>query len=681
MNLRNRSLLTLGLTFFIFFIIIAAASLSVTLSGLDRIEYQDMSEAVSQVQSSLTGETQSLLSTAQDWAWWDDMASFARNHNAEFIDRNANPANLATVKVHLFIIYDRNGTVLHSQLLSPEFKNNASAPDDLLHIIQTYPELITHRAEDPGTAGLLNFPEGPMVIASAPILLSDKSGPASGTIVMGRYLDYGPLQRIAAVTGYDIALIWPNVPEQDLNEFGSITRRLEREPLVLVANNESRVTGFSTVEDLAGERLLISVSMGRELYKTGLANITTYLGLLALWAILTGVIVAIVIDRTVLQRMDLLANRMKTLAADPEDNPVPVLSGNDELAALEQTILHSRAELITRERQIRAFINAMPDPAALYSRDGTILFANPALALYLNKRPDELIGTAIYDHLPAEEMQKYRMMANEAIRKKTMVQSEADGLGKTLLVSHYPVMDAGGNVVQIGLLTFDISERKRLENALQKVSKKISLLNTVIFTDIQNKIFVQLGYQELLKQMAEDPKLKGYLEKEEAAVKEIAASLQFARQYNDMGANPPCWQNVHAVLLFALSHLDIGSLDRDFRLDGLSVYADSMLEGVFFNLIENIVLHGKDATIIRVWYEVTEDGMVIILEDDGPGIPADSKERIFSKGSGTSGSVGLFLSREILSITGITITETGEPGNGARFELRVPKGSYRIEGK
>jgi hypothetical protein len=41
----------------------------------------------------------------------------------------------------------------------------------------------------------------------------------------------------------------------------------------------------------------------------------------------------------------------------------------------------------------------------------------------------------------------------------------------------------------------------------------------------------------------------------------------------------------------------------------------------------------------------------------------------------------LFLSREILAITVITITENnGEPGKGARFEIAVPKGAYRFTG-
>ena len=54
------------------------------------------------------------------------------------------------------------------------------------------------------------------------------------------------------------------------------------------------------------------------------------------------------------------------------------------------------------------------------------------------------------------------------------------------------------------------------------------------------------------------------------------------------------------------------------------------------------------------------------------------RRRIFERGFGKNTGLGLFLVREILAITGITIRETGTAGTGARFEITVPRGRYRV---
>lgn len=59
-------------------------------------------------------------------------------------------------------------------------------------------------------------------------------------------------------------------------------------------------------------------------------------------------------------------------------------------------------------------------------------------------------------------------------------------------------------------------------------------------------------------------------------------------------------------------------------------------------------------------------------------MPEAEKERIFEKGFGKHTGLGLFLSREILAITGLSIKERGAYGNGARFEIVVPKGKFRF---
>ena len=98
-------------------------------------------------------------------------------------------------------------------------------------------------------------------------------------------------------------------------------------------------------------------------------------------------------------------------------------------------------------------------------------------------------------------------------------------------------------------------------------------------------------------------------------------------------------------------------------------------------LFENSVKHGDHVTRIRVWHSVTPEGATIVFEDDGVGIPQEKKAQIFLRSDGTRASRGsLIFVREILDITGITITETGEPGKGARFEMMVPKGAWRSIG-
>jgi hypothetical protein len=57
--------------------------------------------------------------------------------------------------------------------------------------------------------------------------------------------------------------------------------------------------------------------------------------------------------------------------------------------------------------------------------------------------------------------------------------------------------------------------------------------------------------------------------------------------------------------------------------------------------------------------------------------PESEKEKIFECGYGKNSGLGLFLAREILAITNMTIRETGTPGTGVQFEIVVPREGYR----
>jgi PAS domain S-box-containing protein len=234
------------------------------------------------------------------------------------------------------------------------------------------------------------------------------------------------------------------------------------------------------------------------------------------------------------------------------------------------------------------------------------------------------------------------------------------------------------NGTMVLTLCRDISERRRINIALQQARNKLNLLNAVTFQDIQTSAFSLSAYQELVKTVISEGKAKAYIEKQELFLKKMVETLDFAKNYQEMGIHPARWQNIRQVFLYAISHLDFLQIEQDIRLDNLEIFADPLLEKALFNIMENVLQHGVKATRVRLYYTEQPGGLLLIIEDNGIGIPVEEKNMIFDRGYGKGSGLGLFLVREVLSITGLTIKETGIMGMGTRFEIGIPKGAYRI---
>jgi signal transduction histidine kinase len=111
-----------------------------------------------------------------------------------------------------------------------------------------------------------------------------------------------------------------------------------------------------------------------------------------------------------------------------------------------------------------------------------------------------------------------------------------------------------------------------------------------------------------------------------------------------------------------------------------SVLADPLFDRVFHHLFDNALRHGETVTEITISLRETGSSGLLLVENNGAGIPAPDKDKIFERGYGKGTGWGLYLAREILAVTGMTITETGEPGKGVRFEITLPPGSFRLNG-
>jgi PAS domain S-box-containing protein len=343
-----------------------------------------------------------------------------------------------------------------------------------------------------------------------------------------------------------------------------------------------------------------------------------------------------------------------------------------------------RAEEALRESEekYRALVERAND-GIIVVQDGVVKFCNQKAADLWGGDQSEIAGRPFQDFIdPADasrirENYERRMAGEEVPRQYDALLRRKDGS------RFYGELNAGTFLFEgrsADLVLFrDISERKMAEDSLRNVNRKLNLLSSVTRHDILNQIMVVTGYLELARTCTSLEEMKQMMDHAGKAAVTMRRQLEFAREYQDIGVHTPVWQDLREVIARAVP----GSGSRVkilLDINPVRIYADPLLERVFSNLIENAIIHGEKVTTLRISARVTDGVLSILCEDDGIGIAAWEKEKIFAPGYGRNTGYGLFLVREILGITGATIREISKEGKGATFEITIPKDAFRIGG-
>lgn len=237
--------------------------------------------------------------------------------------------------------------------------------------------------------------------------------------------------------------------------------------------------------------------------------------------------------------------------------------------------------------------------------------------------------------------------------------------------------DDAGAPVRVAGMHMEITQEHEMLEALAEAKKKITLLSSVTRHDILNQVSIILMCDELVRgntsvSMTPEQATR-YWDMMNTAARTIEQVISFTRDYDTLGMEPPRWQSLGALVRNAEILMHGTGLPVTLSCGDLEVFADPLFEKVLYNLLENAVRHSREGSRVEIAFAgVDEEGAVITVSDDGAGVPADKKELIFDRGYGSNTGLGLFLCREMLAITGISITECGTPGEGAVFRLVFP---------
>ena len=230
---------------------------------------------------------------------------------------------------------------------------------------------------------------------------------------------------------------------------------------------------------------------------------------------------------------------------------------------------------------------------------------------------------------------------------------------------------------------WEADDKQTISELREKVAfleKKLEIVGSVTRHDVLNQLTAIIGYNELLGMTVGDPKNKSFLEKEKFALNKIRGQFQFAKDYQNIAVDPPRWQNIRSLVNRVSEDFDVKKVRIRADTGAVSVLADPLLDRVFYHLFDNALRNGE--TVTEIWLSLQQTGPsgFLLVENNGAGIPAAEKEKIFERGYDKGTGWGLFLAREILGVTGMTIAETGLPGKGVRFVITLPPGSFRPDG-
>lgn len=274
------------------------------------------------------------------------------------------------------------------------------------------------------------------------------------------------------------------------------------------------------------------------------------------------------------------------------------------------------------------------------------------------------VSAIFRDRVPVQEL------VSTVIRK--------DGRKVILETNGVPVMDETGQMIGFRGTNKDITEQRGAFDAIAETNKRLNLLSSITLNDVQNQIMIIK--EHILwarRESGRTASVKQRLARIEQTADKIQSYLNFIRDYQKKGKSSSSWLRLDQCLRDIVSGFDLKYIKFDLDVDRWEISSEAILSRVFYYLIENTIHHGQKVTAVCVRGQEQDGSLMLRYEDNGIGVPIDQKRAIFEVEQEDGAPGSLMLAKEILAMSGITIEEKGEPGQGALFEIKVPTGAYR----
>jgi diguanylate cyclase (GGDEF)-like protein/PAS domain S-box-containing protein len=497
MTLRRKLLLILGIIAITTIGLLYAGSWSVLRGGFARLEEQSLRRDVQRLLNALSYDSSELDRAASDWAHWDDTYRFIQDTNPEYQRSNLVDTTFTHLHLNLLLLIDANGRQVYTGGFDLETEQPAPVPASLQTYLSPNGTLLHHPTEDSRIRGIVLLPEGPLLVASRPILTSMGEGPARGTLIMGRYLDARETDKLAQLAQLSVSAypVTRAAMPSDVQEARSLLS--QQTPVLIRPLGPESIAAYALVEDIQGRpALIMRVDNPRHVYRQGLVSVYHFMA----WLLFTGLIFGGAIlwfsERLVLSRLAHLAKDVSQIGARGDIAGRVRLPGQDELSrlagiinAMLKALEEAQHELRASEERYRSVITATGEGILLQDSAGAIRTCNASAERILGIPANRMVGRETRElrwHAIREDgspLLEEMHPAMETLRtgkpRSSVVMGvyRPDGTLAWISMNSQPLFQPEGTIPYAVVTSFaDITAHKRAEEKLREREESYRLL-------------------------------------------------------------------------------------------------------------------------------------------------------------------------------------------------------------
>ena len=696
-------------------------SRALLMRSFTKLEANFASENIQRASSALTNEIDTLDRTTSEYGSWDQTYAFVHGRNPTYTASEFPSTTFLQLKINFVAIFDQHGTLLFSKSFDPERGGETFLPVGLKDHLKPGSKLVDLSSPDSRVSGILMLPDGPAIVDSRPILMSDSRGPIAGTVVMGRLLDTNELARLGSVT--HLGLIGQRLDQTSLSpDFQKANQEISAGNQVSIRSlDDNSLAAYKRIDDIYGKpALLIQVLLPRTISEQGRASQLQFLLLLLAAALVFGAVTLYLLERFVISRIANLTESITQIGASGNLSARLAVSGHDELAFLGTAINGmledlEKSQIDRHEGRTRLSVMMEKMPAVLWTTDKELRFTSGMGAGLekLGAHSGAMAGKTLFEYFQTDDPEFTPIAAHRKALAGESVTYELEWQKLVFETHVQPFHGSEGELLGVIGVALDITDRKHLADQLRQSAKlqAVGELAGGVAHDFNNLLMVVKGHAEMLTdRLAKIPAdlsapARQNVEQIQQAAERATGLTRQLLAFSRMQVLQPRVLDLNdavAGMIQMVSRVIGENIELAF-LPGAKlgrVKADpSQIEQVILNLVVNArdaMPEGGRLTIETLnvdldhnyvqQHAVVEPGPYVMLtvSDTGSGIDPETQARIFepfftTKTQGRGTGLGLATVYGVVKQSGGYIWVYSEVGQGTTFKVYLPQVPSEVE--